>query len=181
MLPRWWLTPDYEPPVRDAEGLVWELRGAKVKTMAENDFLDAAGIKRGAGGSDPMSQRWADLMTERYDDLAKADPVFAQLRNCMDLALVSALIAKENLLQRAGLEIPALMGSQGGYVAMELNAPRQIPTKASLIRKPRMLGIAAGGVQINPWEIVNQVEQGEPSIPDRSYAALEQSDQWWSN
>ena len=28
MLPRWWLAPDYEPILRDADGLAWELRGA---------------------------------------------------------------------------------------------------------------------------------------------------------
>ena len=39
-------------------------------------------------------------MTKRYDALAQADPIFGELRNCMDLAIVSALIAGYQLPTR---------------------------------------------------------------------------------
>ena len=35
-----------------------------------------------------MAQKWADNMTAHYDELAVAEPVFGDLRNCMQLALV---------------------------------------------------------------------------------------------
>ncbi len=152
MLPRWWLAPDYEPILRDPDGLAFELRKAGVKTMAEQDFINAAGQREGTKPADPVSQRWADLMTERYADLAQAEPVFGQLRNCMDLAVVAALIVQENLLTKAGLELPSLQGSDG-VAPMALDAPKQVSSQASLLKKGRNWMIAAGGVQINPWAI----------------------------
>ena len=179
MLPRWWLAPDYQPLLRDADGLAWQLRGAAVKTMAENDFLDAAGVKHRTGKADAVSQRWADNMTEHYEELSVADPVFGQLRNCMDLAIASTLIVRQSLLARAGLELPMLMGSDGLPTA-RLNTPQHIPSKASLMYKGRWM-VACGGVQINPWEIVEHVEQSDTLAGFRSEAALNDSSQWWSN
>jgi hypothetical protein len=181
MLPRWWLAPDYQPLVRDADGLAWHIRGSSVKAMAEADFLGDGGVQRGAGRADPLSQKWADIMTDRYQDLSKADPVFGQLRNCMDLAVVGALLAKQNLLQRANLSLPMLLSNQDGYVAMALNAPRQVPTQAKPVRRNRGWLMAAGGVQINPWEIVDRNEEGVVPETVQSYAALEKSAQWWAN
>jgi len=43
--------------------------------------------------------------------LAVAEPIFGQLRNCMDLALLAALITKEKLAEKAGNSLPLLMDS----------------------------------------------------------------------
>jgi len=181
MLPRWWLAPDYQPLVRAADGLAWHIRGGSVKAMAESDFLGDQGVKRGAGRPDPVAQRWAELLTERYDELAQADPAFGQLRNCMDLAVVGALLAKEGLLRRAGLELPVLLGRQPGYATIQLPAPRQAPSKTAMLRKRGGWLVAAGGVQINPWQIVEQTERGGVSDQIRDYTALEQTTHWWAN
>jgi len=170
-MPRWWLAPDYEPLLRDAEGLSWEIRGGSVKAMAESDFLDGAGSRRHSGKADPASQRWANLMTERYDDLALADPVFGQLRNCMDLAVASALIAKENLLEKAQVSLPMLMGSAGVQTA-SLPAPKQVASRAQVTRKNRAM-VACGGVEINPWTIVEHAETSDALAAVRTEAALE--------
>ena len=180
MLPRWWLAPDYEPLLRDEEGLTWQLRKASVKAMAENDFLDAAGVKHNTGRADVVSQRWAQSMTDHYDELAKADPVFGQLRNCMDLAIVSALIVQERLTEKAGLSLPLLMGT-GGLEPIELNAPKQVPSKASLVHKGRNWMIACGGVEINAWELVSQSEPSQSLSAIRSKIVFRDDNQWWSN
>ncbi|HEY4761439.1 MAG TPA: DUF1598 domain-containing protein, partial [Thermoguttaceae bacterium] len=57
MLPRWWLEPSYEPLLRDADGLAWELRGASVKTMTEEDFLTSTGSREHTGKANPMAQK----------------------------------------------------------------------------------------------------------------------------
>ena len=178
MLPRWWLAPDYQPLLRDADGLTWELQGGSVKAMAENDFLAADGTRQQGGKADPVSQRWADMMTQRYADLSKADPVFGQLRNCMDLAVVSALIVKERLAEKAGCELPMLAGS-GGVPAAELNAPKHVDSKASLVHKGRKWMIAAGGVSINPWAMVDEVQQSDQVAEIRSKVAAGETTSWW--
>ncbi len=180
MLPRWWLAPDYEPLLRDASGLAWELRGASVKAMTENDFLDAGGARRQTGRADPVSERWAQMMTERYGELALADPVFGQLQNCMDLAIVAALIVKEDLPGKAQVSLPMLM-DQSGLQTAKLPAPKQVQSKAALAKKGRNWMIACGGVQINPWAIVDRVQKSDTLASVRLEAAVEDQVAWWSD
>jgi hypothetical protein len=177
MLPRWWLAPDYEPLLRDADGLAWELRGAGVKAMAESDFFNAQGVREKSAPADPIFQRWADLMTDRYQDLAAAEPVFGQLRNCMDLAIVGALVAKENLTGKAGCSLP-LLTDQSGLEAAKFPAPKQIDSQASLIRKGKWM-IMAGGVQINPWAIVEKSESSNKVANVRAKSGPSQDASWW--
>lgn len=178
MLPRWWLAPDYQPLLRDPEGLAWELRGAAVKAMTENDRLTAAGIREHTGRADPVSQRWADIMTDRYQDLALADPVFGQLQNCMDLAIVGALIVKEDLAAKAGATFPSLLDSAYLETA-KLAAPKQVDSSAGLVHKGRKWMIACGGVQINPWAIIEGAEQSDSLRDTRGESAAGDQSTWW--
>jgi len=177
MLPRWWLAPDYQPVLRDPDGLAWELRGANVKAMAENAFFNASGVREKTAPADAVSQRWADTMTRRYEDLAKAEPVFGELRNCMDLAIVAAVVARENLIAKAGCSLPLLTDS-AALETMKLPAPKQIESKAVLVRKAKWT-IAAGGVEINPWDIVQKAEPSPQLGQVRSKAASSQDTAWW--
>jgi len=180
MLPRWWLAPNYEALLRDEEGLTWQLRGGAVKTMAENDFLTASGSREHTGKADVMSQRWADMMTSRYDDLALAEPIFGQLRNCMDQAVVAALIVRNDLCGKAQLTLPALLESSGFQTA-SFPAPKQVASKAAVIHKGRSWIIAAGGVQINPWEIIDKNEVASSLGSVRGKATVANVGSWWSN
>jgi hypothetical protein len=180
MLPRWWLQPNYLPLLRDDGGLAWEIRGASVRCMTENDYLDANGVARPSGRSDPVTQRWADLMTSRYDDLARADPVFAQLQGCMDLAVASALIARQRLADKAGYEFPILTGAAEGLPTLQLDAPKHVATSASLTKKGKKLMIAAGGVQINPWTVVDKPEKsGDVATVYGKASGVERKNWWW--
>ncbi len=109
MMQRWWLEPKYESVLRDAEGLSWEFRGGSVQAMTEEDFLTATGTREHTGKANRLAKRWADNMTKKYSELAVAEPIFGQLQNCMELAIVGALIVKENLPAKAGDSLPALM------------------------------------------------------------------------
>ncbi len=179
MLPRWWLAPDYEPILRDADGLAWELRGASVKAMTETDFFDAAGVRQESRPADPVSQKWADTFTERYEELAQADPVFGQLRDCMDLAIVAAMVVGHGLTERAQVELPMLMGT-AGVEALEYPAPKHVQSKATVAKKGRNWMIACGGVQINAWQMVADAESSDALASVRKDAAIaDQSGRWW--
>ncbi len=181
MLPRWWLEPKYDPLLRDAEGLAWELRGARVVAMTEEDFLTATGATQQTGKASPMAQRWAENMTNKFDELAVAEPIFGQLRNCMELAVVGALIVKENLAEKAGFSMPLLTGAEQ-LKPEEFFPPRQIDTQASLMRKGRNWVItASGGVLVNSWAMVNQVETGEAPAAMHAEAAPAEAGRWWRN
>ncbi|NQT37076.1 MAG: DUF1598 domain-containing protein [Planctomycetes bacterium] len=182
MLPRWWMEPNYQPLLRDADGLAWEIRGAAVRTVTEEDFLTANGNTQHTGRKNPVAQKWADNMTDKFDELARAEPVFGQLRNCMDLAIVSALIVRQNLTGKAGYAMPLLMNADQLKV-MELNAPKHVDSKASVLKRGRnWLISASGGVLINSWAAVERIEQSTTMAPVRTQSALPaDSNQWWWN
>jgi hypothetical protein len=179
MLPRWWLEPKYEPILRDGAGLAWELRGAGVKTMTEEDYITATGGKEHTGKANPVAKKWADLMTEKYPELAVAEPIFGQLQNCMDLAIVSALIFKEALAEKAGLSMPMLLSSSGMKTA-EFAAPKTVDSKASVLKKQRNWVISAsGGVLVNSWEIAGRTRIDEAPAQVRATAAPKWANIWW--
>ena len=156
MMPRWWLAPNYEPLAKTADGLGWELRGPGVQCMTEEEFLNASGEKQSTGKAGTIAAKWAGSLTDKFAELADHDSSFGQLRNLMDLAVIGALIEKEQLASTAGLKAPWLMGQE------ELDrypTPTRTSSKASVIRKRGAWVISAsGGVEIVPWQIADRIE-----------------------
>lgn len=180
MAPRWWLVPNYEPLLTDDEGLAWELRGSGVKCLTEETFFGQGGRAAQTGQASPEALRWAEAMTEKYDELARRDAVFGELRNCMDLAVVAALLVKERLLARAGLSLPLLIDPDVVPLS-ELSAPRQVASQASAVKKGRNWVISAsGGVQIDAWRIVARQEKNAAALRSARPAAPPADDpRWW--
>ena len=157
MTPRWWLAASYEPLARDVAGLTWQLRGQGVQCMTEEDYFDASGQRQQSGKASRAAQQWAETLTERYSELADHDSAFGQLRNVMDLAVVAALLDKEQMLVTAGLDLPELLGEAQ---IVEYPVPAQVATKASFIKRRGNYTISAsGGVQILPWHIADRTEE----------------------
>jgi hypothetical protein len=156
MMPRWWLAMNYKPLARSADGLASELRGPGVKCMTEEDYLDEAGQRRQTGRACAAAQRWAQNLTDRFSELAAHDSSFGRLRNLMDLAVIGALVEKEQLLRTAGLEAPWLMELEE---IARFPAPKRTSTKASAVRRRGGWVISAsGGVEMLPWQVLDQTE-----------------------
>ena len=181
MMPRWWLATDYDSLLTDAEGLTWELRGQGVKAFTEDDFATATGNREHTGKANPVAQKWADNMTHHFEALAAKEPIFGELRNIMDLAVVSALIYKENLAAKSSFSMPTLL-NESDLVTEEYYVPSKVDSKASFVKKGRNWVISAsGGVQINSWAIADKKEQTEALAPVREQAVAPQPDAWWWN
>src|SRR5262249_26184980 len=128
MYPRWWLEPNYESILADADGLAYEFRGASVKAMTEDQMVSASGARKASGKTDPRAAKWAALMTEHYEELSQKDAIFGQLRNCIDLAVLAALIHRENLTEKAGWSMPLLVSSD--LPVESYHAPREVDSQA---------------------------------------------------
>ena len=180
MLPRWWMEPQYETASRDPSGMAWQLGATSVKAMTEADFLSATGEKKHSGRANPLAQKWADNMTDKYSELAMADPIFAELQNCMSLAVVGALIAKEDLPAKADLDMTTLMDPTQTPLA-EFNAPRQVDSKVSAIKKgSNWLISTSGGVDINSWAAIDKVTESKKLAPLRKASAPSNENWWWN-
>jgi len=151
LLPRWWLEPRYEAILASEDGLAYELRGSSVKCMTEDQFLDASGQRKATGKVDGTARKWSDLMTRHYDELSRADAVFGQLRNCVDMAVLAALVMKENLPSKSGWTMPVLTSAE---VPVErYHAPHLVDSQASAVDKNGTWIVSvSGGVMINPWQ-----------------------------
>jgi hypothetical protein len=180
MTPRWWLEPKCDV-FRDPDGLAWDLTNSSVKAMTEEDHLMANGELRHSGKASPMAQKWADLMTAKYPELAVADPIFGQLHNCMDLAIVAAMIVKERLAERAGDSFHTLM--DGSAVAAGVfHAPKQTESISSTVKKGRNWVVStSGGVMINSWLIADKAKRSDRIAAVRAKSAAADSSAWWWN
>lgn len=176
MTPRWWLAAKYEPLAKDADGLTWQLRGQGVQCLTEESYYNSAGQRTQSVKASPAAEKWATTLTDRYSELADHDSAFGQLRNVMDLAVIAALIQKEELLTRANLELPELM--QTASVA-EYPVPKQVATSASFVKNRGSYTISAsGGVQILPWQIADHSEVSADVTAVREELTADAS-QWW--
>ncbi len=175
--PRWWLVPKYDAIVRDPEGTTWKFNGS-VKCMASEDFMNATGQKQTAKAA-PAAQTWADNMTKKYDELAQKEPIFAELKCVMDLAIVGTLITKERLLEKADLKLSTL-SDEKAFKTEEFPAPKSIDSQATMVKKgTNWLISASGGVEIQPWAVVSEIKQDASVSLARKNAPVSKSDSWW--
>ena len=173
MMPRWWLACNYDAVAHTEDGLAWQLRGDGVK--AETEDPD--------GKKDAVAQRWADLMTEHYNELSVKDPVFGELRNLMDMCVIAALIKKEGLLEKAELSLPLLTDSNSMLMIDSWNPPKQVATQASATKKARTWVItASGGVMVDSWQVADETVVDASTGKVRTDAARPADrSQWWWN
>jgi hypothetical protein len=177
MMPRWWLAPNYEPLAKTEDALAWELRGQGVKCLTEEDFVGASGQKQRTGQASGAAVKWAKTMTDKFDELAEHDSSFGQLRNIMDLAVIGALVEKEQLAEIAGLDMPRLMGAEA---LDNYPTPKQTSSKASVLRKGRGWVISAsGGVEMLPWSVADNTETVATVGDVRSEMASDGEEFWW--
>jgi hypothetical protein len=158
-LPRFWLEAEYDPIARDPDELAWRIDGRRMKCLSENDVAGRNGIQRGAARRDPVAEKWCEAMTTHYNALAAKQPVFAELVNCVDMAVVAALIRGRQLDQRAGLDLGILLDAKQMPMP-SYGVPEHIPTVATGLKKGNNWVLSAsGGVQFQPWEFVTKTRE----------------------
>ena len=170
MLPRFWLEARYSPIARDPDELGWRLTGGKMVCLTETDLLVREGMQRGSGRTDKNASRWCERMTACYDELASRKPVFNELKNCVDLAIVAALIDSRQLAGRAGLDLSLLKDASLVQLS-SYEVPKQVPTVAhGMKRGSRWILSASGGVQFQPWAFLEKVVEAQDIGSERKLA-----------
>jgi hypothetical protein len=160
-LPRFWLEAEYEPLARDPDELAWRINGRRMKCLTENNIAGRGGIQRGAAGRDQVAEKWCAAMTDRYEALAAKRPVFAELVNCIDLAVAAALLRGRQLDARAGLDLGILL-DPAWLPAPAYEVPKSVPTVATGIKKgTNWVLSASGGVQFQPWQFAAEIRADE--------------------
>jgi len=180
--PRWWMEPAFESIRRSPDGLAWAIGESRVKVQTENEYFDKQGQLKQTGKRDPVAERFAKTVTKRYDELSQADPLFAELRNIMDLAVVAAIIEKHELLDKAKAELPMLCGRTERLKTERWPAPKTVAPECSIARlRKGWLVVASGGVAVDAWKIAGNVVAAAEIAARRPENAMGDNPSWWAN
>jgi hypothetical protein len=181
-LPRFWLEAEYDPIARDADELAWRLAGGRMKCLSESDAFGGGAVQRGQGRGDGAAEKWCAAMTTQYAALAAKHPVFAELENCVDLAVVAALIHGRQLAARAGLDLAPLVDAEA-LPLPRYEVPARVPTVATGVRKGKTWVLSAsGGIQFQPWQFAAEiVADADIAAPRATALAAKSATQkcWW--
>jgi hypothetical protein len=179
--PRFWMECCYEPIARNDDGTVWQLRGPGVKTLTQESYFDRDGKRTSAGKPNKFAEQWAKNMSERFEELSAAEPVFRELRNIMDMSVVAALIAKEGLLAKANMSIPNIDGQNREITTPVWQSPKTIPTSCSFVHTSRSwIVTASGGVQVDSWAVANNT-QTVTGLAVQAGLVKNDTNRWWWN
>ena len=181
--PRWWLAANFGPIARSDDGLAFALEKSGVKLMTEDEYMAADGTLKQTGRKSKAAQTFASAITRRYDELAKADPLFGELKNLMELSVVAAIIERHALLRKSGASLPILLGADQSLPTTVRNVPKTVPAECSIIRvRQGLLVTASGGVEIDAWELA-KVATVNPSVAAArdDYLMPANRGQWWAN
>jgi len=153
---RWWFTMNYEGVATSTNRDAFEIRGQGIQVLSENEFLNQLGKRVRTGASSLTNQQFAGNFTAHFEALAQKYPVYADLQNVFDLALVAALIHQEGLAERVGWHLTCFGDPQ--QYAVELHpAPRQVETVINHRKiggRHLVVGVS-GGVRAEPWRQVS--------------------------
>jgi len=178
--PRFWLAADYGTVSHDSKKLTWQLSEVKVKAMTEDQYVDArSGTLSSSGKTDGVAISWCSKMSKSYAQLSKVDPIFGDLRNCMEIAIAVALIRSENLLEKANCKLTAF-DNDAVLKMVSYPEPKSVPSKSAISRNGRTTVVACGGVEINPFTTVQSAKLD--SNMDAGYKTLSKTEgkEWWS-
>ncbi|MFO0901614.1 MAG: DUF1598 domain-containing protein [Pirellulales bacterium] len=183
---RWWFTVNYDAVQATESHDAFELRGQGVKVLSENELLTERGDRVHTGKADLFNRQFTESFTKHFPALAAKYPVYAELQNIFDLALVAALIKSQDLSTQTGWQM-AYFGNPE-YCPTELGvAPREVESIVNhrVINRTQVVVGVSGGVSVDVRGLVTSER-----IKVDSYGKLEANraggkpknlaaDAWW--
>ncbi len=181
---RWWFTLNYDAVRSTKAGDAFSLYGPGVKVQSENELLTERGERIHTGESDALNSQFAQSFTKHYADLAKKYPIYAELRNVFDLALVAGVLKAQDLPGQIDWEMAHLL--DGSRYRVKLGAtPLTVETVMNhrlIDRKHIVVGVS-GGVSVDIQNLlqthpIKQDTYGQLE-GDRTNAAPRADGPWW--
>ncbi len=182
---RWWFTLNYDALQATRDHDAFELRGQGVKVLSENELLTATGQRVHTGESDELNSEFAHNFTQHFSELAVKYPIYADLQNIFDLALLGALIRSEHLAERVDWHMTCF-GDRKQFKVATFDAPKTVETVINhrIVNQSLILVGVSGGVSCDPSALVKPVSMKEDyGILREQRAAAKpranRSDAWW--
>jgi Protein of unknown function (DUF1598) len=184
-LERWYFVPNYQCVRVSEDALAMQLVGEGVQLVGEGEMVSSTGERNAVGKTNPASQQFVDAFTKVYPQLAEKSPIFAQLRNCIDLAVAAAFIQQRDYYGLAKW-VPTVFSSEEKYAVETLNSPKQVESSVTAVWKGNTLVTpVGGGVEIRATEALNPTNllEDKKEVVEKARAEVDLSrlkpDQWW--
>jgi len=183
-LQRWWFTPDYDCVKVTADRQAMELVGLGVQLSSENKQVTPDGQILAAATPSRASDLFAAGFTRKYPELATKSPVYAQLRNLIDLLVAAAFIQQERYCERAGWSMPTL-ASDSALPVTRMRSPTHVEAAVNVAWKgSRLLAPAGGGVSISAEKALDpkrvRADQDDELAATRQRAnTMSKAEHWW--
>ena len=91
---KFWFAANYQPLLVSKDGNSFEIRGQRLELQCGAFDFDPRGATETA-------KKWAGLFTKNMPAVATAEPLFAELQNIADEALLGNLLLRDRLAERA--------------------------------------------------------------------------------
>jgi len=182
---RWFFVPDYQCVRVSQDGLAMKLEGDGVKLVGEDEMVSTEGQRQTVNVTSRASQMFTNTFTKKYPELAERSPVFAELRNLIDMAVAAAFIQQQDYYTKAGWKME-LFGDESKFAIQRYPAPRKVaPAVSAVVRGARLMTPIGGGVHIEPQEALEKRnllpdDKGEVAkIHQDVQLRLPQGRWWW--
>ena len=149
-LQRLYFVPDYECVSVSEDGLAMEMVGQGVKLVGALEAVGNDGSRRSTQKTNRAAQAYCQAFTKKYAKIAAKSPVYAQLRNLMDLSIAAAHIQAQEYHSMANWKME-IFGDESRFPVETYATPTQVETVVNVVRKGNsFITPIGGGVEIRP-------------------------------
>ena len=152
---RWWFTLRENSITRNREGNAFALSPWNARLQSENELISVRGDRIQTGKSSELNQAFADRFTTHYAALANKYPLYAELDNLFQLALVTALVQKHQLDAMVGWD-PEWLLDATEYQPQQGEVPREVPSVVNhrVINRKHIVAGVSGGISVNSYAVL---------------------------
>jgi hypothetical protein len=183
-LQRWYFMPDYQCVRISEDDLAIELVGRGVKLVGADEAVLPDGRRMSADRADRASKSFTEAFTKKYSEIAARSPVYAQLRNVIDMAVAAAYLQEHDAYGRTQWGAEALLDEKA-YPVERHAVPLEVETAINAVwRQNRLLTPIGGGVTIQPTIALESPnlfldEQGTVAAARGTNLAIPAGRWWW--
>ncbi len=193
---RWWFTLNYEDVFTNPTQMVYTFTGSGVKVLSESELLDDAGNRIHTGRSHGPTKEFARDFTRHFEAVADQYPIYRELKNVFDMALVAGLMRQQRLAEKVDWNLTFFGPQRPGQIAYQVpldRAARQVDSvmnqkvikfrKKSSTLRHTIVGVS-GGISYDAKKFISAAD----FKTDSAFKLDEQADQarphadddnWW--
>jgi len=165
------------------DDLAIELVGRGVKLVGADEAVLPDGRRMSADRADRASKMFTEAFTKKYPDIAAHNPVYAQLRNLIDLAVAAAYLQEHDAYGRTQWAAEKFRDEQA-YSIEQYPVPVEVETAINAVwRQNRLLTPIGGGVTMQPRIALDSpnllMDEAGTVAKARGVKLAIPADRWW--